>query len=91
MPIWLHIESKEIKSKHNNPLSKCLRENHNIQLVGETEIFANKIHTMRHLDRRNCVCTLCTKIRRETKCNSPNRCYRKARELLLLLPPKWNP
>ncbi|KAJ3897365.1 hypothetical protein F5879DRAFT_814000 [Lentinula edodes] len=91
IPLWLHSESKEIKSKHNNPLSKCLRTNHSIQLVGEAETFANLAQTNRHLDRRNCACSSCTQIRRETKCKNPNRCFRKARELLLLLPPKWNP
>ncbi|KAJ3849549.1 hypothetical protein EV368DRAFT_28266, partial [Lentinula lateritia] len=36
-------------------------------------------------------CTACTKIRQETECTHPNRCYIQAQELLSLLPQKWNP
>ncbi|KAJ3857351.1 hypothetical protein EV368DRAFT_30403 [Lentinula lateritia] len=91
MPLWLHSECKEIKSKHNNPLSKCLRENHKVRLVGDAETFAKHSQMVRHQDRRNCACAPCTQIRRATECRHPNRCYRKARELLLMLPQKWNP
>ncbi|KAF5339714.1 hypothetical protein D9757_015332 [Collybiopsis confluens] len=90
MPIWYHSEAKQtlgIKNKECN----CLRKNHHVQTVGDTETVAKKSNSPRHTRRRNCRCAACSQAREHNGCLTPYRCFAKARDLLHTLPQKWNP
>ncbi|KAJ3737947.1 hypothetical protein EV360DRAFT_58583, partial [Lentinula raphanica] len=91
MPIWYHIESRSIRHLNRGRESSCLRDNHQVCTVGEAETLAKMKGTPRHTNRRDCRCTSCTRVRSTTKCNAPNRCMNRAKQLLDTLPEKWNP
>ncbi|KAF9061118.1 hypothetical protein BDP27DRAFT_1175809, partial [Rhodocollybia butyracea] len=90
MPIWLHREADGIRTIHNSKETRCLRENHKVRTVGETEAIARLSRTARHTGRQNCRCAGCTSLR-EINCACLYKCIWKASELLQKLPQKWNP
>ncbi|KAJ3709506.1 hypothetical protein DFJ43DRAFT_1135264 [Lentinula guzmanii] len=91
MPIWYHIESNPIRNLNRGKESSCLKENHRVRTVGDTEKLARMKGTPRHNNRRDCRCTSCTELRSSAKCKAPNRCINRANQLLETLPQKWNP
>lgn len=90
MPIWLHREADGLRVIHNSKETRCLRDNHKVKTVGETETIAKLSRTARHTGRRNCRCAGCASLRL-VDCICPYKCMRKATELLSKLPLKWNP
>jgi hypothetical protein len=44
-----------------------------------------------HKLRRNCACTMCKTIRRESACQNPHKCQLTATKILKCLQPKWDP
>ena len=91
-PIWNHNDAtSQLKRLHSSTTGKCLRMNHKVQTVGDTEILAHKLSFISHKRKRSCRCRSCRRLRTQTGCKDPNACYELARKLLDTLPPKWNP
>jgi ribonuclease HI len=93
MPIWLHIklDSRMIKYQSRTTTGKCLWKNHQIKLVGELADLAATLQQEEHVPDPNCQCETCTNAGDILQCENPHECYKKAEELLHLLPTKWNP
>ncbi|TFY59887.1 hypothetical protein EVJ58_g5494 [Rhodofomes roseus] len=92
MPIWYHGEADaRLRRLQHSKTSRCLQDNHQIMTVGETETLASNLNSPGHNPRRNCACAICKQTRRNTMCESPHACFTKAKELLDLLPEKWDP
>ncbi|KAJ3804681.1 hypothetical protein F5876DRAFT_53078, partial [Lentinula aff. lateritia] len=93
-PIWYHTEANDrIRSSSFNHTGtiKCLRENHKIQTVGQTEDLASMSTKETHIPWNECECPDCVEIAELTGCDHPHDCYTKATELLNLLDSKWDP
>ncbi|KIY73935.1 hypothetical protein CYLTODRAFT_472864, partial [Cylindrobasidium torrendii FP15055 ss-10] len=92
MPIWMHSEAERRSRRlHHSGQSECLRDLHHVKTVGEAQDLADKRETPNHKPNARCRCQSCREIRQETGCVCPWKCYRRARELIDCLPPKWNP
>jgi hypothetical protein len=93
MPIWLHIklDSRTIKYQSRTKAGKCLWKNHKIKKVGELVDLAATLQKEDHAPDPNCLCEACTNAGDTLQCENPHECYKKAEELLGLLPTKWNP
>ena len=91
MPIWHHSESQDIRKMYYSYESECLRKNHYIKTVYETETLAKNLQTANHKPRCNCSCISCRGCRLNVKCSNPHKCFLKAQALLNKLPEKWNP
>ena len=92
MPIWLHGEASErMRRMNHSKTSKCLQNTHEVQTVGQAETLAKNLDDPSHKTRRNCACRSCKEIRRTTTCLNPHACFARAKELLDLLPEKWDP
>lgn len=92
MPIWLHGEaSNRMRRLNHSRASRCLHEAHKLVTVGEAEDLAKNLANADHKPRRNCACVECKRVRRETACLNPHGCFSRAKDLLDLLPPKWDP
>ncbi|KAJ3911656.1 hypothetical protein F5877DRAFT_55042 [Lentinula edodes] len=90
MPIWLHSKANGIQCLQHKPEAKCLRQNHKIRTVGDTEELTKHLRNTHHHARRNCACPKCRQMR-EDNCRNPHKCYEYAKKLIETLPPKWNP
>ncbi|TFY69397.1 hypothetical protein EVJ58_g437 [Rhodofomes roseus] len=92
MPIWYHSEAESrLRRLQHSKASKCLQENHHVMSVGDAETLAGNLDGPGHNPRRNCACTTCKQTRRDITCESPHACFMRAKELLDLLPEKWDP
>ena len=92
MPIWLHAEAdNQTRRLNHSKASRCLQTAHKLVTVGEAESLAENLAHVSHKPRRNCACERCRTSRRVTGCQNPHGCYTRARELLDLLPSKWDP
>ncbi|KAG6914510.1 hypothetical protein DXG01_009287 [Tephrocybe rancida] len=92
MPIWYHFAaSPRLRRLNGSAPAKCLTERHNLRLVGEAVDLAISITDPSHVDSSQCECYSCMEIERGTDCPHPNRCVKKAQELLDTLPTKWDP
>ncbi|KAJ7249742.1 hypothetical protein B0H12DRAFT_992899, partial [Mycena haematopus] len=55
--IWYHIKATVGRGIFNRGAEiKCLKENHRVKTVGQTEILARRLTTTRHHGRSNCAC-----------------------------------
>jgi hypothetical protein len=95
MPIWFHQKSTASRTlftggQHHKDVIRCLKVTHEMHKTGDAEDLALKLRTARHKDGKNCRCTTCVEFR-NTGCRDPNRCMRRARDILSSLLPKWNP
>src|ERR1700748_1716521 len=52
---------------------------------------AQALQTITHCQRRNCSCNQGQTARKDLNCPNPDRCFKQAKKLIDLLPPKWNP
>ncbi|KAL4255818.1 hypothetical protein AB1N83_014347 [Pleurotus pulmonarius] len=92
MPIWYHKEANpRIRLLAKSRAALCLRNNHQIRSVGDTEDLAGKLTKRDHKRRAACRCGDCRAIRLHTGCEAPYVCADKASELLETLPEKWDP
>jgi hypothetical protein len=92
MPIWYHREADtKIRRAAHSQRAICLRKTHHISTVGETEALAKVSEEQNHKRRKNCRCRACNRIRAQTGCDNPHGCAMKAKELLDMLPRKWDP
>ncbi|KDQ32522.1 hypothetical protein PLEOSDRAFT_1031457 [Pleurotus ostreatus PC15] len=92
MPLWYHAEaSQRISLLVKSNTAECLRTNHKILTVGDAMDFEEKGKIQNHKPRQNCRCHNCKYIRDHTGCVNPHVCYKKAGELLGMLPEKWDP
>jgi ribonuclease HI len=92
MPIWLHIklDSRTIKHQSRTKTGNCLWKNHLIKTVGKLADLAATLRKEDHAPDPNCLCEICTNAGDTLQCENPHDCYKKAEELLRLLPTKWN-
>jgi hypothetical protein len=96
LPAWYHLGiPKQLTSLNNHQLSKCLRENHHVQTVGDlmknTKCGRDNSPQHIHRDRTNCACDYCKMDRNTYGCPAPNKCFEMAETLLHQIQPKWNP
>ncbi|KAG2744933.1 hypothetical protein P692DRAFT_201721023, partial [Suillus brevipes Sb2] len=90
LPMWFHLgASDDIKKLNNSPSANCLRENHDVRSVGETEIIATR-QGIDHREHRECPCAQCAQDR-SRRCRNPPKCIKSAKELMSSILPKWNP
>ena len=59
--------------------------------LGQAEQTARGLNDPRHKARRNCACPSCKDARDTNSCGNPHACFKRAKELLDLLPEKWDP
>jgi hypothetical protein len=86
MPIWFHQKSTASRtlftgSQHHKEVIRCLKKTHNMYSIGDTESLTPRLKTARHKDGKNCRCTACVELR-GAGCRDPNRCMRRARDML---------
>ena len=92
MPIWYHREAdKKIRRMNHQNASKCLRIKHLVRTVGDAEQVASSLNDPAHNEDANCLCDNCTEAGNNKGCENPHLCFKRARELLSMIPPKWNP
>ncbi|RPD53729.1 hypothetical protein L226DRAFT_446382, partial [Lentinus tigrinus ALCF2SS1-7] len=94
MPMWFHREIDALKARKLARASKvvtCLREKHSLKTVGDFENFVTNFHAPGHLERASCKCGGCMWMKQSIGCAHPDACAKRARALLDLLPPKWDP
>jgi hypothetical protein len=90
MPIWFHMAgSKDLNILNNHYYSACLRENHDVQTVGQMNAFITKF-TPQHRQRKECMCSECI-TDRARGCKKPFECRKLAKNILKCIPPKWHP
>ncbi|KAJ7484766.1 hypothetical protein B0H11DRAFT_1722699 [Mycena galericulata] len=92
LPIWFHIGADCKLSKLNiSSASKCLRDVHGVNSVGDLMNYINRIDPNRaHYQRSNCGCSVC-KSDRNRGCSKPFTCQSEAAQLLNCVEPKWDP
>ncbi|KAA1476631.1 hypothetical protein DENSPDRAFT_785348 [Dentipellis sp. KUC8613] len=91
LPAWYHLGTPPMRMTER---PRCLQYNHNTRTV------ADLIHTAKRIDgpaqgrphynRRNCACDDCRQDA-ANGCADPNKCARKAKELLSHITPKLRP
>ncbi|KAJ7260239.1 hypothetical protein C8J57DRAFT_984574, partial [Mycena rebaudengoi] len=94
MPIWYHAHSNGSRGIFNRSekVVACLKENHRIRTVGDTELLAEKLNTRRHAPGHvECGCASCSFTRVVTGCENPGLCYEKCKAMLDVLDEKWDP
>ncbi|KAJ6480518.1 hypothetical protein C8R47DRAFT_599940 [Mycena vitilis] len=92
LPLFHHFGKDPSKTQLNNtPACKCLRENHNVQAIGEGRKLTNKIQNEDHKPTAACKCVPCNELRRSEGCNNPHSCARTAESRLEQILPKWDP
>ncbi|KAF8895864.1 hypothetical protein CPB84DRAFT_1682116, partial [Gymnopilus junonius] len=94
MPIWYHCEANpRLKRMINRTrASLCLRKQHKIKTVGEMEKVADCLNNPQHEDNEMCQCESCCEAGDiEIDCPRPHECFKRAKQILDTLPPKWHP
>lgn len=94
-PMWYHAEANpKICLLTRSSVSICLRENHDLQTVGEAEetslLLDDPSHVMSNRGGR-CACHICEAMIDNLGCKNPNECMLRAKDLLDTLPRKWGP
>jgi ribonuclease HI/exonuclease III len=91
LPIWSHASANDLLRLNTNiKEAKCMRKNHKIMTVGQTQDLANKRGNS-HKPQRSCQCNGCRETRQASKCHNPHKCQEMAIQLLSSITPKWNP
>jgi len=62
-----------------------------VETVGDVERVASSLDDPAHVDNVNCLCEGCVDAGDEKGCENPPACFRRAKQLLDTIPPKWNP
>ncbi|KAI9056336.1 hypothetical protein FKP32DRAFT_1532785, partial [Trametes sanguinea] len=94
LPIWDTVNADSGRLGHASRKSQattCLQKNHKILTVGQCCDLADRTRTPEHRPTRTCTCTACAEMVTDERCANPHRCYTKAKQLLDLLHPKWDP
>ena len=92
IPIWYHFAAdSRIRHMNKGRTINCLKENHRIISVGDTESLAKALSATVHTALDECECRDCMEIENRYGCMHPHSCVMKANELLSMLPSKWNP
>ncbi|EIW60170.1 uncharacterized protein TRAVEDRAFT_118734, partial [Trametes versicolor FP-101664 SS1] len=94
MPIWAHkqVNQKDLrKLAVKSATTTCLKFKHRLRTVGDCEKMAGVLEDASHRRSRECSCAGCERAITEDRCTYPDRCFERARRLLDLLPPKWDP
>ncbi|PBK90129.1 hypothetical protein ARMGADRAFT_934669 [Armillaria gallica] len=94
-PIWYHSEANpRLCLLTCSSASLCLRENHNLQMVGEAEeislLLDNPNHEITNRVNR-CICYICEAMIENMECRNSNECMHCAKDLLDTLLRKWDP
>lgn len=89
-PIWLHGKASQKICYLNNGTSLCLKNKHQLMMVGEAEEHACLLDDMDHRPSDECECRSCNSLEVLVSCMSPYNCTVRAKELLDTLPPKWD-
>ncbi|KAH9849296.1 hypothetical protein C2E23DRAFT_710407, partial [Lenzites betulinus] len=94
MPMWDHAQT-DMKSMRKltrrTAAKRCLMTNHRARTVGDFENIAEAIREGEHQPNQRCACKRCEKMIVEDRCSNPHRCMARAKRILDLLPPKWDP
>jgi len=92
LPLWYHREANtRIRSLNCAMASRCLRDDHLIQTVGEAMDIAEIDQNNEHQEVADCNCSDCEKLWEKYGCTSQSKCIARAKELIETLPQKWNP
>ncbi|KAF5343264.1 hypothetical protein D9757_015526 [Collybiopsis confluens] len=91
-PIWYHSDAKpRLRLLNNSRAAQCLRKNHKVRTVGQTENLAKNLDDPAHLPWDECECLHCMEADEKHGCKTPHSCFCKASEMLDALEPKWDP
>ncbi|KAH8826765.1 hypothetical protein DL96DRAFT_1417281, partial [Flagelloscypha sp. PMI_526] len=92
MPIWLHKKAdKRTRRLMNSAASRCLRERHGVRTVADAVSAETILGSHDHRQSNRCSCKDCEWTWNEYNCPMPHACAKRAKNLLDLLPPKWDP
>ncbi|KAH9858719.1 hypothetical protein C2E23DRAFT_710803, partial [Lenzites betulinus] len=94
MPMWGHAHTNEKEMKkltRRSGATRCLIKNHGAKTVGDFETLANRLEGAEHKPSERCTCRSCEHAITEQACSNPHRCWSKAKQMLDLLPQKWDP
>ncbi|KAF9495487.1 hypothetical protein BDN71DRAFT_1391419, partial [Pleurotus eryngii] len=90
MPIWFHArENTRLRKVATSSASICLRNKHGVKTVGNVVTATNCLDP-EHRKSKKCKCQRCKGARDNYKCTHPNSCFRRAQQLLNVLPAKWD-
>ncbi|TBU42488.1 hypothetical protein BD309DRAFT_896175, partial [Dichomitus squalens] len=95
IPMWFHPHvDLDLMAKHASNTTRetrCLKSYHKLVTVGDFDSLAACEAAGNHVRNNNCRCDTCESQRAQTGCRHPQNCFAKAKLLLDLLPPKWDP
>ncbi|EIW58327.1 uncharacterized protein TRAVEDRAFT_124116, partial [Trametes versicolor FP-101664 SS1] len=94
MPMWDHNQTERKRMGRLSAKSVttiCMKRNHGLRTVGDFEGLAKALENPAHKPTMRCVCTDCEAQVTQSRCANPHRCYIRAKQILDLLPPKWDP
>ncbi|OJT08964.1 Transposon TX1 uncharacterized 149 kDa protein [Trametes pubescens] len=94
MPMWDHNQTERRamgRLSAKSATTTCLKRNHELRTVGDFEKLAKALKNATHKPTMRCVCTDCEAQVTTSRCANPHRCYVRAKQILDLLPPKWDP
>lgn len=93
MPVWHHSVFSDKQKSNNSAASKCLRNCHLVQTVGDAmDVVLKRLNSEhRHHDHPRCECPRCYSDKRQLGCKYPNRCVNQAYKMLKELSLEWNP
>ena len=91
MPLWSHAKSAPVARKlHHMKITKCLRKNHGIRLVGDATALLGRVEE-NHTPTPGCTCETCRELQVGTACTQPHKCLTMVVTLLRHTHPVWNP
>lgn len=94
MPMWDHNQTERKgmgRLSAKSATTTCLKRNHGLRTVGDFEGLARALENTAHRPTMRCTCTDCEAQITSSKCANPHRCYIRAKQILDLPPPKWDP
>ncbi|KAJ7167392.1 hypothetical protein C8R43DRAFT_818363, partial [Mycena crocata] len=92
LPLWHHFgEDPSRRQLNNKPQCKCLRENHNVNTVGEGLKVMARLTDPAHYADKLCVCENCYIDRTQNSCKNPHSCALTVQMRLDQILPKWDP
>ncbi len=94
MPMWNHIYADRVKLGQLSKPSKvlnCLQTVHKAMTVGDFADLAIVLRNETHQRKRACICQGCRRLKMTTTCADPHKCCTRAKEMVSMLPDKWNP
>lgn len=94
MPIWAHSQVDRRMMRKlaiKSSVTTCLKYKHKVRTVGECEQLAKVLQNRDHMTTNRCVCAGCEEAIANDRCAHPSKCFERAKRLLDVLPPKWDP